>query len=254
MVAVGIADHDIVDLSVGGTLFTTKRATLTQVQSMITQTVMLDKLPASLLTIAHEIGLQPVLLSTLIMKGCSMIRMQFININFFLSQVEGSLLEAMFSGRWEQCLDRNSQGQVFLDFDADAFARILGMLRQLRLCNCTPSDMVVTHTQDPSKQQAFESLVNYLGLEEVLKVQSTASARPGQLSTALGAQQHGQTSIEQWILSGQAAQYPTTVPQSCNTPTNQAYNPSLYTQHLYQAGFGQTAASQASGLHAYSLP
>lgn len=46
-----------------------------------------------------------------------------------LTQVDGSLLEAMFSGRWEGSLCRDAEGHVFLDVDPALFAAILNHLR-----------------------------------------------------------------------------------------------------------------------------
>lgn len=40
-----------------------------------------------------------------------------------------SVLAAMFSGRWESSLERDPQGNYFLDFDAADFAILLTYLR-----------------------------------------------------------------------------------------------------------------------------
>ena len=81
--------------------------------------------------------------------------------------MEGSVLSAMFSGRWEQSLDHDSQGRIFLDFDPYCFEQILTFLR------CRSSDTTKrVNTPAPiitaDKQHAFASLVDFLGLTELL--------------------------------------------------------------------------------------
>ena len=84
-----------------------------------------------------------------------------------LCQVEGSVLAAMFSGRWEQCLDKDSQGHVFLDFDPHCFDQIVTFLRchmrDAALGAETPAPVIKA-----SKQHAYTLLVDYLGLQIVL--------------------------------------------------------------------------------------
>ena len=41
----------------------------------------------------------------------------------------------MFSGRWEDCLDHDSNGRIFLDFDPYSFQQVLTALR------CRPFDL-----------------------------------------------------------------------------------------------------------------
>lgn len=52
-----------------------------------------------------------------------------------LTQAQGSALAAWFSGRWEDCLDRDEQGHAFLDFDPDLFQPILSFLRSVAICS-----------------------------------------------------------------------------------------------------------------------
>ena len=42
-----------------------------------------------------------------------------------LTLEEGSLLAAMFSGRWEKSLETDKHGNIFLNIDADCFAQVL---------------------------------------------------------------------------------------------------------------------------------
>ena len=73
----------------------------------------------------------------------------------------------MFSGRWEHSLNRDSQGRIFLDFEPHCFQQILTFLR------CRPLNMARgQRTPQPiieeGKQHAYQSLVDYLGLEDEL--------------------------------------------------------------------------------------
>jgi len=45
-----------------------------------------------------------------------------------LTQQKGSMLEAMFSGRWEKRLQRDNSGHIFLDTDPDCFQAIIDYL------------------------------------------------------------------------------------------------------------------------------
>lgn len=73
----------------------------------------------------------------------------------------------MFSGRWEQCLDKDSQGHIFLDFDPHCFDQIVTFLRcrmrDAALGVETPAPVVKA-----SKQHAYALLADYLGLQHVL--------------------------------------------------------------------------------------
>lgn len=82
-------------------------------------------------------------------------------------QARGSTLAAWFSGRWEDCLDRDDQGRTFLDFDPDLFQLILSFLRSCAICS-NPDARPKLARADASKQQAFKDLIKYLGLEDYL--------------------------------------------------------------------------------------
>ncbi|KAL0043515.1 hypothetical protein WJX79_006959 [Trebouxia sp. C0005] len=83
-----------------------------------------------------------------------------------LTQVKGSHLASIFSGRWEGCLDHDANGRIFLDFDPYSFQQILMTLRcrPFDLAkNVAPPEAVMT----PDKLHAYKCLVDYLGLEGV---------------------------------------------------------------------------------------
>jgi hypothetical protein len=62
-----------------------------------------------------------------------------------LTETGDSLLSAMFSGRWEGSLARDTAGHVFLDEDPELFRRLLLLLRQKK----SRFDFGAAHTQDP---------------------------------------------------------------------------------------------------------
>ncbi len=83
----------------------------------------------------------------------------------------------MFSGRWEDCLDHDSNGRVFLDFDPYSFQQILTMLRcrPFDLANrVVPPEAIIT----PDKLHAYKCLVDYLGLEGVCGAADQSSNLP----------------------------------------------------------------------------
>lgn len=91
-----------------------------------------------------------------------------------LTQVEGSHLAVMFSGRWEDCLDHDSNGRIFLDFDPYSFQQVLTTLR------CRPFDLASSVAPPeaiitPDKLHAYKCLVDYLGLEGVCGIEDKPS-------------------------------------------------------------------------------
>jgi hypothetical protein len=57
-----------------------------------------------------------------------------------LTQVKGSRLEVLFSGRWENRLLRDEDGNIFIDVDSDCFKKILDYLYMIKLSASAPSD------------------------------------------------------------------------------------------------------------------
>lgn len=83
-----------------------------------------------------------------------------------LCQVEGCLLQYMFSGRWEDRLERDSEGRVFLDYNPYCFGKILDFLWAMQLSsNESPAPLPDVRPDDRS---IFRLLVRYLGLEELI--------------------------------------------------------------------------------------
>ena len=73
----------------------------------------------------------------------------------------------MFSGRWEQCLDYDDKGQVFLDFDPYSFQQILSYLRSCNICSSATGTIPLPEIEH-GKRKMFTDLVKYLSLEEYM--------------------------------------------------------------------------------------
>ena len=75
-----------------------------------------------------------------------------------LCQVEGSLLSSMFSGRWEDRLERDKDGCVFFDFNPHYFAIILDYLRTKKIVN--PENPISLPMVAPEQLKDFNNLVS----------------------------------------------------------------------------------------------
>ena len=157
------ADNDIINMNVGGTVFATKRSTLTQVcicWCTISSCLHMSFVYAHTLVVLHAVDLlnaeEKPLLTLMLNCVC--------NISI---QADNSMLAAWFSGRWEQCLDRDDQGHIFLDFDPDLFQLVLSALCCYKGCS-GPDPKPLVPPLDPIKQEAFADLVRYLALEDFM--------------------------------------------------------------------------------------
>ncbi len=90
-----------------------------------------------------------------------------------LCQVEGSLLARMFSGRWEDSVERDQDGAVFLDYNPQYFVPILNYLRAKTFAT------QVSLPRVPEDQiMDFKSFVQYLGLsDEIFPTEITPSEK-----------------------------------------------------------------------------
>lgn len=50
-----------------------------------------------------------------------------------LTVMEGSILSAMFSGRWDKRLPRDTEGRIFVDEDPYIFQMLIGYLKSLEV-------------------------------------------------------------------------------------------------------------------------
>ena len=83
-----------------------------------------------------------------------------------LCQVEGSLLASMFSGRWEDGLERDKDGCIFFDFNPQYFSLILDYLRAKKIE--TPENRALLPKIPSEQLKNFNILVGYLDLKEEL--------------------------------------------------------------------------------------
>ena len=79
-----------------------------------------------------------------------------------LCQIEGSLLAAMFSGRWEDNVERDEDGHAFLDYNPELFASVLDYLRAKKIE--TPSKPAILPPVALEDTVNFRNLVDYLGV------------------------------------------------------------------------------------------
>ena len=94
-----------------------------------------------------------------------------------LCQVEGSLLASMFSGRWEDKLCKDKQGNYFLDFEPAFFKPILSYLRAKKIE--TPERKTKAPTAPISQDDDnFWDLVCSLGLNEEFKPKVESEVMP----------------------------------------------------------------------------
>ena len=81
-----------------------------------------------------------------------------------LCQVEGSLLASMFSGRWEDSLERDKDGAIFFDFNPQYFLVILEYLRAKKIA--TPENPAPLPKVPEDQSKSFNNLLEYLGLSD----------------------------------------------------------------------------------------
>ena len=105
-----------------------------------------------------------------------------------LCQVENSLLATMFSGRWEESLERDQDGAVFLDFNPQYFVLILDYLREKRIAQ-SGKPIPLPKVADEQLER-FNNLLQYLGLsDEIVSKEITLSEKFGQHSPEVTVQE-----------------------------------------------------------------
>lgn len=73
--------------------------------------------------------------------------------------LEGSLLESMFSGRWDDSLEKDEDGRFFVDQQADLFVCLVNYLRNKQ--NETP---LSKRTKSPNPSDIFVAMCEYYGV------------------------------------------------------------------------------------------
>jgi hypothetical protein len=109
-----------------------------------------------------------------------------------LCQVEGSLLASMFSGRWEDSLERDQDGAIFFDFNPQYFLVILDYLRAKKIA--TPENPVPLPKVPEDQAKNFNNLLEYLGLsDEIVPAEKVPSEKFNQHSRNVVTLQEGGT-------------------------------------------------------------
>eukprot|EP00439_Symbiodinium_sp_Y106_P063054 s1451_g9.t1 len=80
----------------------------------------------------------------------------------------GSFLAELFSGRWDQLLQKDDQSQFFLDIDPAVFEIVLAWLRDCKIES--PTRPASCPTVPVEHMQHFQAAVDYLGLRPFLAV------------------------------------------------------------------------------------
>ena len=111
-----------------------------------------------------------------------------------LCQVENSLLATMFSGRWEESLERDQDGTVFLDFNPQYFVLILDYLRAKTIAPPGKPISLPKVTDDQSER--FNNLLQYLGLsDEIVSKEITPTEKFSQHSSGVTVQESGTVAV-----------------------------------------------------------
>ena len=109
-----------------------------------------------------------------------------------LCQVEGSLLASMFSGRWEDSLERDQDGAIFFDFNPQYFLVILDYLRAKKIA--TPENPAPLPKVAEDQAKRFNILLEYFGLsDEIVLAEKVASEKFSQHSSNVVTLQEGGT-------------------------------------------------------------
>ena len=111
-----------------------------------------------------------------------------------LCQVEGSLLASMFSGRWEDSVQRDQDGAVFLDVNPQHFTVILDYLRVKKIASPENPAPLPNVPEDQLKE--FNILVEYLGLkDELVSTEIVRSEKFNLHSDGVTLQEDGQVAL-----------------------------------------------------------
>jgi len=83
---------------------------------------------------------------------------------------EDTYLAHLFSGRWDENIERDQCGNYFLDFDPETFRVVVNFLRDKRIE--TPDHPAVMGSVSSDKQEHFANLLDFLGIREYVEIAS----------------------------------------------------------------------------------
>merc|ERR1719245_1825361 len=92
-----------------------------------------------------------------------------------LLQFAGSMLASMFSGRYEDQLDWDEHGNVFLDYSAGIMMPLVEFLRLRR--DVGGAEQVPVPEIEGQKQEAWMAMLTFFGLKDALYPTSTTAFR-----------------------------------------------------------------------------
>ena len=82
-----------------------------------------------------------------------------------LCQLKGTRLEALFSGRWDKTLCRDSSGRIFLDVNGDYFQAIVDFLNEMTISSEEhPSEPPTMGGGDAGQKQVLAQYLELFGL------------------------------------------------------------------------------------------
>jgi hypothetical protein len=83
-----------------------------------------------------------------------------------LCQIQNSLLSSMFNGRWEDKLERDAKGNIFLDWNPYFFRKILNYLRAKRIES--PDRPAPFPVVNKDQEEDFSNFLSYLGIQDII--------------------------------------------------------------------------------------
>lgn len=157
MSAVSVSDNDVVHLNVGGHLFSTFRGSLRLVSLKSSQEYAVGKNSGG-------VCLKFSSFVCVCLQGLSVL-MELWTPNCF--QVEGSVLELMFSGRWENRIAVDKSGNAFLDMNPILFGILLRFLSAMHTYGLAASHLRLQPVPLDLEDE-FRLMINFLGLTDLL--------------------------------------------------------------------------------------
>lgn len=81
-----------------------------------------------------------------------------------LTSVEGSMLASRFSGRWDDSLEKDAEGNFFIDQPIELFRPMINYLRAKSIEMTQAPNVKSPHPKDYDTRQDFYRLVEYFGM------------------------------------------------------------------------------------------